>query len=107
VSGFGRDDVVIGLRDATSGGGDSLGEIVLFLLGFGADGEGVEDAGVEGVADGFGGAVAHVALAEDLHADDAFAGGAHLLDDADDGVGVGVHVGADGVEADEVDFDPG
>ena len=53
------------------------------------------------------GAVAQVSLAEDLHADDAFALAPHLLDDADDGVGVGVHVGADGVEADEVDFDPG
>ena len=28
------------------------------------------------------------------------------FDDADDGVGCGVHVGADGVEADEIDFDP-
>src|SRR6266702_2233028 len=90
-----------------SGGGDSLGEVVLFFLGFGAYGEGVEDAGGEGVTDGFGGAVAHVALAQDLHADDALAGGAHLLDHADDGVAGGVHVAADGVEADEVYFDRG
>ena len=50
--------------------------------------------------------MAKVSLAENLHADDAFALSAHLLDDADDGVGVGVHVGADGVEANEVDLDP-
>ena len=29
------------------------------------------------------------------------------LIDADDGVGVGVHAGADGVEAYEIDLDPG
>ncbi len=52
------------------------------------------------------GTVAEFALAEDLHADDAFAVGAHLLDDLDDGGGVGVHVGASGIEADEIDFDP-
>ncbi len=75
--------------------------------GLGADGEGIEDAGTEGVADGLGGVTAEVAFAEDLHADDGLAGGPHLLDDGDDGVGAGVHVGLDGVEADEVDFDPG
>jgi len=89
------------------GGGYALDEVILFTLGFGADGDGVEDAGTESEADGFGGFVAEVALAEDLHANDAGADGAHLLDEADDGVGVGVHVGADGVEADEVDIDPG
>lgn len=89
-----------------SGGGDVVDEVVLLAAGFGADGEGVEDSGAEGVAYGLGGAVAHVSLAEDLHADDAFAVGAHLLDDLDDRVGVGIHVGADGVKADEIDFDP-
>ncbi len=72
----------------------------------GSDGEGVEDSGREGVADRFGGAVTEVSLAEDLHADDGFSLRAHLLDDADYGVGVCVHVGADRVEADEIDFDP-
>jgi len=83
-----------------SGRSDSLGQVVLFFLGFGADGEGVEDSGVQGEADGFGWTVTEFSLAEDLHADDAFAVGAHLLDDLDDGGGVGVHVGASGIEAD-------
>ena len=83
-----------------------MGQIVLFFLGFGAYGEGVEDTGVQGEADGFGWTVTEFSLTEDLHADDAFAVGAHLLDDLDDGGGVGVHVGASGIEADEVDFDP-
>lgn len=79
----------------------------MFALGFGTDGEGVEDAGGEGVANRFGGFVAEVALAEDFHADDALSLRAHLLEDGNDGGGVGVHVGADGVKADEVDLDPG
>jgi hypothetical protein len=94
-------------RRIALGGGDAAGQVVLFGLGFGAYGEGVEDAGGEGVADGLGGVVAEVALTEDLHADDAFALSAHLFDYGDDCVWVGVHVGADGVEADEVDLDPG
>ncbi len=86
--------------------GDPVDEVILFATRFGAYGEGVKDSGAESVADGFCGAVAEVSLAEDLHADDAFAVGAHLPDDFDDGVGVGVHVRADGVEADEIDVDP-
>ena len=81
-------------------GCDSLGQVVLFFLGFCAYGEGVEDSGVQGEADGFGWAIAESALSEDLHPNDAFAVGAHLLDDLDDGGGVGVHVGASGIEAD-------
>lgn len=85
---------------AGSGRCYALDEVVLLCLRFGADGEGVEDSGAESIADGFGGFAAEIALAEDLHADDAFALRAHLFDDADDGVGVCVHVGADWVEAD-------
>ena len=62
-----------------SGCGDALNEVVLLFLRFGADGEGVEHAGAEGIANGFRRAVAQVSLAEDLHADDALALGAHLL----------------------------
>ena len=60
--------------------GNAAGKVVLLVLRLGADGEGVEHARGERVADGFGGPVAQVALAEDLHADDAFAVGAHLFD---------------------------
>ncbi len=52
-------------------------------------------------------AVAQVALAEDFHADHGFAGGFHFTQDADHGLRVGVHVRADGVDAGEIDFDPG
>ena len=67
--------------------GDSLCQVGLLALRLGADGEGVEHAAVERVADRLGLAVAQVALAKDLHPDDAFPGRAHLLDDADDRVG--------------------
>ena len=30
-----------------------MGKVVLFRVGFGADGEGVEDTGAEGVTNGF------------------------------------------------------
>ena len=78
----------------------------MLFLGLGADGEGVEDSRGERVADGFGGFVTQISLAEDLHADDGFSLRAHLFDDGNDGVGVSVHVGADGVEADEIEFNP-
>ncbi|WP_035359227.1 hypothetical protein [Edaphobacter aggregans] len=45
-----------------------MGEVVLLFAGLGADGHGIEDSGGEGVAYGLGGAVAEVALAEDLMA---------------------------------------
>lgn len=83
-----------------------MDEIVLFSFGFGADGERVEDSCAKGVADGFGGFVAEVTLSEDLHADNSLPLCAHLLDHADDGGGVRVHMGADGVETDKIDFDP-
>jgi len=51
--------------------------------------------------------VAEVALAQDFHADYTFACGLHLFDYADDRVWVGVHVGADGIDADEVNVNPG
>ena len=50
--------------------------------------------------------IAHGALAKDLHADDTGTGLAHLLDDTDHRIGVGIHVGTDRVEADEIDIDP-
>ena len=80
---------------------------MLFGDGFGADGEGVEEVERKSIAQSFILATTEIALAENFHADDAFAGGAHLADDADDGVGIGVHVGADGIDSNEMHFDPG
>src|SRR5260370_41688781 len=51
--------------------------------------------------------MAKVALAENLHADDAFAGGAHFAHDADNSSGVRVHIGAEGVDTNEMNLDPG
>ncbi len=61
----------------------------------------------EGEAKGFVLAMAKVALAKDFHADDAFSGGAHLEKHCQDRVGIGVHVRANGIDADEIDIDPG
>ena len=85
---------------------DSLNEIGLLRIAFGANGEGVEHAGAEREANCFILALAHCPLAENLHADDALALGAHFLDDADDRGGIGIHVGSDGIEPDEVNLDP-
>src|SRR5258708_23635341 len=51
--------------------------------------------------------MAQLSLAEDFHADDGLAGGAHFADDADDSVGSSVHVCANGIDTDEIDIDPG
>src|ERR1700733_7322235 len=48
-----------------------------------------------------------IALTENFHANHGFAGGFHLAKNADDGLRVGVHVRADGIDAGEIDFDPG
>src|SRR5689334_14541059 len=69
--------------NALSGGGDAAHKIVLFGDGFGADGEGVEHTEAEREAQRFVLAVAHIALAENLHADDAFTCGAHLAENTD------------------------
>src|SRR6266851_5572179 len=78
-----------------------------FGLGFGADGKGVEEIEAEGEIEGFVLAVAQLSLAEDFHADDAFAGGAHFADDADDSFRVGIHEGPNGIDSNEMNFDPG
>src|SRR5207253_8769985 len=62
--------------DGLRGGGDAANQVFLFGLGFGADGEGVEEIEREGKAKGFVLAMAKVALAEDFHAHDAFSDGA-------------------------------
>src|SRR5260370_32018501 len=51
--------------------------------------------------------MAKVALAENLHADDAFPGSAHFFDYADDSGGIGVHERSNGIDANEMNFDPG
>jgi len=88
-------------------GGDAADEVFLLGLGFGADGEGVKEIEAEGKIEGFVLAVAEVALAEDFHADDSLAGGAHFFDYANDSGGIGVHERSDGIDADKMDFDPG
>src|SRR5467141_2839381 len=88
------------------GGGDAADQIFLFGLGFGADGEGVEKIEGQGEAEGFVLTVAQLALAKNFHADDAFAGGPHFMDDADDGVWVRIHVRPDGIDSNEMQFDP-
>src|SRR5258708_30768242 len=93
-------------RWGVSGGGYALDKVVLFLLRFCADSKGIEDAGAEGVSDGFRGPIAKISLAEDLHADDALSLGSHLLDYADDDVGIGIHMGANRIETNEIDIDP-
>ncbi len=72
----------------------------MFGFVFGADGEGVEQVQREGEVDGLVLAIAEVALAEDFHADNAFACCAHFPDDADDGVRIGIHESADGIDTD-------
>ena len=67
------------------------------FLRFGADGEGIEDAGAEGVADGFGRFATRSPWPRIFMPTMAFSLGAHLLDDFDYGVGVGIHVRAMGL----------
>src|ERR1700739_4873571 len=90
-----------------SGCSDAADQVLLLVVAFRADGEGVEDSVVQRVADGFVLTRAHCALAEDLHSHDALALRAHVADDRDDGVGMVVHVRADRIQPDQVDFDPG
>ena len=61
------------------GGGDAADQVFLFLLAFGADGEGVEQAQRESVLDGFVLTVAQFALAENFHSDNRFSRGFHFL----------------------------
>ena len=51
--------------------------------------------------------MAQLSLAQDFHADDAFAGSAHLQEDSQNSVGVGVHIRANGIDTDEIYIDPG
>src|SRR6267143_387994 len=88
------------------GGGDAANQVFLLGLGFGADGEGVEEIEPEGEIEGFVLAMAQLSLGEDFHSDDAFAGGAHFADDADDSVGRRVHESANGIDTYEIDIDP-
>src|SRR6267143_4461787 len=88
-------------------GGDAVDEVFLLGLGFGADRESVEEIEAESKVEGFILAMTELTLAEDFHADDAFAGGAHLANDADNGIRIGIHVGANGVDSDEMDLAPG
>ncbi len=73
-------------------GGDAADEVLLLGDGFGADGKGVKEIERERIAQSFILAIAQVALAKDLHADDPLSGGAHFAENTDDGVGIGVHV---------------
>ena len=88
-------------------GGDAADQIVLLCFAFGADGEGVKDAERQSVFDGFILAIGEIALAKNFHSNHGFAGGFHFAKDADHGLRVGVHVRADGIDAGEIDFDPG
>src|SRR6266849_2008793 len=88
-------------------GGDAPDEVFLLGLGFGADGEGVKQIEAESKIEGFVLAVAKVALAENLHADDAFACGAHFAHDADYSIWIGIHESAHRVDANEMNLDPG
>ena len=63
--------------------GDASYEIVLFGDGFGADGEGVENAEAKCEAQSLVLAIAKSALAEDFHSDDGFAGRFHFAKNAD------------------------
>src|SRR5260370_38702017 len=87
-------------------GGDAADEVFLLGLGFGADGESFEKIEPESEIEGFVLAMAQLSLAEDFHADDAFARGAHLAYDTDDGFGSGVHACANGIDANEMNLDP-
>ena len=73
-------------------GGDAADEVLLLGDGFGADGKGVKEIERERIAQSFILAIAQVALAKDLHADDTLSGGAHFAENTDDGVRIGVHV---------------
>lgn len=48
----------------------------------------------------------HISLAQNLHGDDSLAGSAHPAQDAYDCVGAVVHVRADGVDVNQVNFHP-
>src|SRR5260370_18663462 len=93
--------------EGLSGRSEAGDEVFLLGLGFGADGEGVKEIEAECEVEGFVLAMAKVALAENLHADDAFARGAHLAHDADYSIWIGIHESAHRVDANEVDLDPG
>jgi quercetin dioxygenase-like cupin family protein len=58
-------DLTSSMRPAgrCSGGGYALDEIILLFLRFGADGKSIQDAGSEGVSNGFRGPVAKISLA--------------------------------------------
>ena len=75
-------------------------------FGFGAYGEGVQEVEREGEAQGVVLAVAKLALAKNLHANDAFSCRAHLAHDADHSSRIGVHEGPNGIDPNKMDFDP-
>src|SRR5260370_37251070 len=74
-----------------SGRSDAADEVFLLGLGFGADGEGVKEIEAECEVEGFVLAMAKVALAANLHADDAFAPGSHPPHFADDSIWIRSH----------------
>ena len=47
-----------------------------------------------------------IALAQDFHSDDGFTGGFHTSQNPNYRFGISVHVGADGVDAGKIDFNP-
>ena len=73
---------------------------------FGSDGEGSQNAAAQRKADVVALLAAQIALAQDLHSNNALALVLHLLENRDDGVGIGIHITANGIQPGEVDFDP-
>lgn len=82
------------------GCGDAADQIFLFGFAFGADGEGVQEIQPKREIQRFVLAVAHGTLAQNFHTDNALPFSAHFLDYANDGVWIGIHERADGIDAD-------
>lgn len=92
---------------ANASRGNFAEQVFHFGPAFAADGEAVQNILCESELQRFIHTGAEFTGAEDLHTDNAFAGRLHLLEDADDGVRVGVHGRLGGIETGEIDLDPG
>src|SRR5579862_1388749 len=99
--------VLLELSTAYASSGDALHQIQHFSPAFGADGEAIHAIQRKGKLQTFVGLGAQAAGAENLHADDAFAGGFHFAQHLDDHLRLGVHSHLMGIDTGQIDLHPG
>src|SRR5215475_1427757 len=94
------------VADSLLSGSEASNQIHLFLSGLRANREGIKKVKPERVADRFVLLMSEIALPQNLHAHHCFSRSTHLTNHTRDSFRIGIHVGTDGIDTHEVNFDP-